>query len=561
MRAEQLTVQLRPRSPWEAVELGTALVRRHGRAIWPSWLLASLLVLVPLNLACWALGKPWLAGVLAWWLKPVFDRIPLYVISRGVFGEHPSSAQTLRAQLRWGWRSMAGQLLWRRLSPARSLMLPIELLEGERGPRLRMRRRVLAGPVYGNALMLTMVCIGFSWALSAALLVSVLTFVPQDYLPEVARSGWALLSQPPPWAQLVLNLACWAGTGVVEPFYVGAGFGLYLNRRTQIEAWDVEIAFRRMAARLRALAAPLAAALVLTLLLPAPWLHAQGAAAAPTHPAGAPQADGQDAAGAGQDRPQAEAQDQAGDEDAADDEDEDEDGDGGKDERTVPGSVATAQQVFGNRQVDAGRFQRAAARAWKEPQLNRTRTQTHWEAIAGNAPPRKPPPALAWLAKLQPLLAFLGEWGLWIIAAAVLGLLLATAPRWWPWMRGVGRVRKAPVVPVQTTVLELPEALPDDIAGSARALWRQGQPRRALALLYRASVEAMAQRAGVSLPPGATEAQCLRASRRQPQEADRSLFARMVQVWQYAAYARQLPDAEAFDALLGQLQERYGWAR
>ena len=28
--------------------------------------------------------------------------------------------------------------------------------------------------------------------------------------------------------------------------YVGAGFGLYLNRRTQMEAWDVEIALRRL---------------------------------------------------------------------------------------------------------------------------------------------------------------------------------------------------------------------------------------------------------------------------------------------------------------------------
>ena len=39
----------------------------------------------------------------------------------------------------------------------------------------------------------------------------------------------------------------------IEPFYVGAGFGLYLDRRTQIEGWDIEIAFRRMRLRLQAL--------------------------------------------------------------------------------------------------------------------------------------------------------------------------------------------------------------------------------------------------------------------------------------------------------------------
>ena len=30
---------------------------------------------------------------------------------------------------------------------------------------------------------------------------------------------------------------------------VAGGFGLYLNRRTELEAWDIEITFRRMARR------------------------------------------------------------------------------------------------------------------------------------------------------------------------------------------------------------------------------------------------------------------------------------------------------------------------
>ena len=31
----------------------------------------------------------------------------------------------------------------------------------------------------------------------------------------------------------------------LEPFYVGAGFGMYLNRRAELEAWDIEQEFRR----------------------------------------------------------------------------------------------------------------------------------------------------------------------------------------------------------------------------------------------------------------------------------------------------------------------------
>ena len=99
----------------------------------------------------------------------------------------------------------------------------------------------------------------------------------------------------------------------------------------------------------------------------------------------------------------------------------------------------------------------------------------------------------------------------------------------------------------------------DDILASARQLWQQGKPRHALALLYRASVEELGKRADVALPPGSTEAQCLRASRRMPQEADRALFARMVRTWQYAAYAGRLPTQDDFDALTDALHRHYGW--
>jgi hypothetical protein len=36
-----------------------------------------------------------------------------------------------------------------------------------------------------------------------------------------------------------------AVVGLLEPFYVGAGFAMYLNRRVELEAWDIEQEFRR----------------------------------------------------------------------------------------------------------------------------------------------------------------------------------------------------------------------------------------------------------------------------------------------------------------------------
>ena len=91
------------------------------------------------------------------------------------------------------------------------------------------------------------------------------------------------------------------------------------------------------------------------------------------------------------------------------------------------------------------------------------------------------------------------------------------------------------------------------------ALWQDGRRRRALALLYRASVDWMATRTGAILVPGATEADCLRAARDLREDGERDMFGRVVRVWQYAAYAERLPDDEAFESLLAQAAGRFGW--
>ena len=87
MRLDQVSVELRPRSPWEAMELGNALVRRHARAIWRPWAIATLPVFALLNAAAWAIDALWLAALAMWWLLPLFDRIVLFVLSRAVFGD------------------------------------------------------------------------------------------------------------------------------------------------------------------------------------------------------------------------------------------------------------------------------------------------------------------------------------------------------------------------------------------------------------------------------------------------------------------------------------------
>lgn len=529
MRLDQPRVELRPRSPWEAMELGTALVRTHARAIWLPWLLVTAPVFVALNLLGWFAGVlPWMALAM-WWLKPVFDRIPLFVLSRALFGDAPGVRETLAAQRHWGWRAMPAYLTWRRLGPVRALYLPVDLLEGGADPR--QRRRVIGGSVRGTAALSTLVCVNFEIALVLGAYALVMLFVPMEFMSESARAMWALLvEEPPRWVHLAGNAVAWLATSVIEPFYVGAGFGQYLDRRTRIEGWDIEIAFRRMRRRLQALLPALLVACVLGMGVAPPPAQARQsppqAQAKPRAPTGVPAA-----RQAPVDNRKAKAQ---------------------------AAQAPTLPKVFPRVQEPA-RFDQAVERAYRDPLLSPSRVEKTWVRRAPHKPddPRRESGLLRGIARA---IAAIGEYGLWALAGLAAVVVIATHRQWRPWLRGMAVAPRAVESPVATDAQPAPDALPANVADAARGWWREGRRRRALALLYRASVAGMVARTGAVLVPGATEAQCLRAARALRDPADRDAFERMVRVWQYAAYAGRLPDDEAFEGLVASLGGRFGWA-
>jgi hypothetical protein len=154
-----------------------------------------------------------------------------------------------------------------------------------------------------------------------------------------------------------------------------------------------------------------------------------------------------------------------------------------------------------------------------------------------------------WLRSLGRGIALVIENIFWLLAAALLVLLIATHRRWLPVLgveiapRRVGRIR------YEAADAE-PAALPEDIVGAAEVLWQQGQPRAALALLYAGGVERVIEATGEALPPGSTEADCLRRARRLGSEGFGALFPRIVRHWQAAAYADRLPAEADFRALI-----------
>jgi hypothetical protein len=143
------------------------------------------------------------------------------------------------------WRQLAATLTLRRLTASRSFTQPIVQLEGLRGPELRTRIGQLAARHRGVARAATLAFAVAEFALFVSL------FFLQVWLaPHTDANPWSdLQSLWRPGHAWVRTLEYATVVLFLEPFYVAAGFGMYLNRRVELEAWDIEQEFRRAFAR------------------------------------------------------------------------------------------------------------------------------------------------------------------------------------------------------------------------------------------------------------------------------------------------------------------------
>ena len=244
MKVDAIRLDLRPRSMFEAADLGVRIVSAHRRSVWASCTPVYVFVLLLASIAL-TFGTGW--GVLALiWLKPWFDRTLLFVLARAAFGEETRFADVWVARRAIGWQGLLGALTLRRLSPWRSYVQPVLQLEGQRGKAARQRIARILGSHRGAAFGMQSAFATAESALAIGMSTIIAWVVPAD-----EGSTWlnALVRAPDDWI-VGLQLLCYAGAVlVVEPFFVGAGFAMYLNRRVELEAWDIEQEFRLAFAR------------------------------------------------------------------------------------------------------------------------------------------------------------------------------------------------------------------------------------------------------------------------------------------------------------------------
>lgn len=252
MRLDAVTAEIRPRSDWEAVDLGFAMIRRGFWRCWVLWWLAMAAPLLVGGFFLW--DHPLVLAMLIWWMKPAALRMVLFDISRRLFGEEPIWKSIFREIPRAWCRRFFYRFIWARFSPWLVVTMAVEDLEGLRGKDYKLRCNQVVkrgeGVVMWVYFMSEFAVLWLMFALAGLLFM----FIPsgQGTLWWEAVQSWdvrhpfeipALISQS-------VAICMIFAMSLVDVFAIGAGFGVYINNRTWLEGWDVELAFKRLASRL-----------------------------------------------------------------------------------------------------------------------------------------------------------------------------------------------------------------------------------------------------------------------------------------------------------------------
>lgn len=523
MRIEDIAFRLRSRVPYEAVDLGYAMTRSWVYQIYPVWFGVYAVTALMVSVLCMAF--PLLAWIVMWWLKPALDRVILHVLAGAAFGAAPTWRDTLRAiPALMKAPGLMASLTWRRFS--RSFLMPVEVLEGQRGKGASQRRAVLAREGGGAALWLTVIAFHFEGVLIFGTYIFAELLLPGD-AGVINPLRW--MTEPPPeWMQYVWNLMGFCIVMLLEPFYVAAGFALYLNARTILEGWDIELAFKRMSARLAEDAARGARAVQwrstdvgksVAAVLFAIALLGVSFAPGPSWAQSCPiNADGQS--------------------DSPDDD-------------VVSNLRTPALATTETRITPATGAVDAVTAALTDPVFGETRTTWRIKYIGPGSEEKKAekPPTYEWLEKFGEWLAVALRalaWGLG--AAGVVAILYVLAKRL------DLRSRRSNKLPDTLFGFDIrPESLPDDIPGAARAMLRRGDTRAALSLLYRGALVSLLTEGRFEISRGDTEGQCVQqvvrhyGGMRAPKPM---VFAQMVTLWQRVAYAHQRLDPSEVEGLI-----------
>lgn len=249
MDLEKITAKLRPRKNWEAIDLGILLVQKNLSALYKIWFIVTVPFFLMLNLIfsdfpVWALFG-------FWCLKPLWERPLLHYLSRHLFSENLSVKDCVKSFFKLAKIQWFASLTWRRLSFTRSLDLPLIQLENVKGIERQKRLRILHSQGSGAAVWLTIIFALSEMIFHFSLIVLAYLLLPDQVSENINFFNWLFLDSNHELIDVLGNILIYLSISVVAPFYVACGFTLYINQRTHLEAWDIELAFKRLANHLK----------------------------------------------------------------------------------------------------------------------------------------------------------------------------------------------------------------------------------------------------------------------------------------------------------------------
>lgn len=504
MQLDQLQIDLRPRPNAQALDLGFALLRSNASTVYITWLMLWLPTILLCGCAAFFIPKLGFFGggwwlLIAWWIRPLLERAPLYILSRRVFGENVSWQQALRAwpsQCGGGWFRLL--VWWRLFSAARGLYQPIWQLEGARGKIAANRIRIIGRKTASSAAWFGAACAHFEGLLQLGIFALIGVFMSDDQVVNPLSFLANMRESSSLW--LFTSFAAYGiAVGIIGPIFVACSFTLYLNRRASLEAWDIEIMLRQLkpVQPKKNNSSKIAAAIFLlcfsSLLLPSNEVSAADQASVATQ----------------------------SDDDKCEKPSWIKETPGPRDAAKSPQQQAIRDDIDTIYRAEDLRPYRCQA-TWKRPD---------------NKMPKQAKADLSWLALLLKYVAIIS--GLCFVG----WLLLRYRRQIWDFT-----LPEKKRFATEVGGLDIrPESLPDDVSAAALKLWNSNQARAAIALLYRATLSRLVNENGLVISHGATENDCLRLAKiaHSMQELDTPIFHYVEQctsIWLNAAYAHRFPN-------------------
>ncbi|MDB4491395.1 hypothetical protein N9260_00045 [bacterium] len=490
MKLEDVSAEIRPRTSWEAIDLGMALVRRDYGFIMLAWACTVLpfCALLFFLLQAW----PSLWAIAIFWFKPLYDRVPLFILSRSLFGPRPSLREILGSP-KFFIGMLIGDLTWRRFSPARSYLMPVGLLEGLSGKPRSTRISILNREADAHTTSLITACALFEVAIAFGF-IGLLAMLNPSTAMGAEMDNWVAgfemeeFSPTPNIVYYLFTAAYFLAISLVEPFYIGGGFGMYVNGRTRSEGWDLELKFRQLESRLVARVTQTITIILLSTLLIT---------------------------------------------------------------STTPGQAQDAildleTELTQTEEIDSAP-KTVADKILEQPEFEvHSRTQEKWD-WKGNNPESNRGGGVGFFQ-------ILGDFFFWLVVVAAIGGLAywIYTYRHVFLNRSFKRSSTPSHSRTTTTVMGMDvraESLPDNIAQAAWDAWAAGQRQEALSLLYRGSISWMVVRENLPIIESDTEFDCIQRAEALTDRQMAAYFNQLTDRWTSAAYGKLWPDDAAVELL------------